>query len=596
MIPTPTPAGSITNRQGPGARGGDIPVRRTPPEWMDPTRWQQIASVAFPPDVLAALDKQDRGETLDPSERQALVDANQIVIGEVNRALRGEPFDPDVAQEPAQRGPIDPATGSPPDIGPPSGIEPIALPPQPAINAPFQDDQREPAAPTPGLVTQDTRISDPRDAPANTGLGTSQRPATAASSAPPPAAAAPPARPAPPAGGVGAQPNLPPPVSIGPPPKPIPTTPPATAPGPLPRPSSPPRAQAAPPAAPPARPAAPPPEPAAPPPPDLGPPPFAQDDQGPLLGEGPLRGSIERAGGRPTPTVARQVSGEAEGIRTGGYQGRTGGWSTLAQAAADAWERQYNERPQDLRADERAAYQRDPNSLRQTILDANSPFSRYRESWIGAFRAGEDVIGGKELAGQLSAQGDFQNPYGNTDASGAPREYTPVSSVRTSGGEPPPAEIESDGSMREYTPTSAVHTSGVPPHADDAEVPPLDDIQPPTDIGPPEGTDITLDDQPMMYRQGLNSEPGNLPASGDLPNDGGSLALDAAFPEPDSAEGELGIPNYEDDTTHDHDSDLYAVDEPAPEEEAPPEEEPYGGEEEPEYEADADDSYDEEDY
>ncbi len=39
----------------------------------------------------------------------------------------------------------------------------------------------------------------------------------------------------------------------------------------------------------------------------------------------------------------------------------------------------------------REAYERDPRALYRTIMDEDSPFRHYRESYIGAFEEGQDV-------------------------------------------------------------------------------------------------------------------------------------------------------------------------------------------------------------
>jgi len=84
-------------------------------------------------------------------------------------------------------------------------------------------------------------------------------------------------------------------------------------------------------------------------------------------------------------------------VKEKGYQGRNGGWRTAAQRAASAWIRQYETQPENLDPKERRAYEADPSSLQNTILDANSPFRDYREAWIGAWRAGEDVEGAADF-------------------------------------------------------------------------------------------------------------------------------------------------------------------------------------------------------
>jgi hypothetical protein len=79
--------------------------------------------------------------------------------------------------------------------------------------------------------------------------------------------------------------------------------------------------------------------------------------------------------------------------------------------------------------------------LYRTILDANSPFADYRESYIGAVRAGQlGVPGGAEFAEELRPYGaapsrDIQT----TDHPGVPREMTP--NERTLEGAPlPPSD------------------------------------------------------------------------------------------------------------------------------------------------------------
>lgn len=119
----------------------------------------------------------------------------------------------------------------------------------------------------------------------------------------------------------------------------------------------------------------------------------------------------------------------------GGYRGDTGGWRTLAHQSADAWEEQYHSDPNSLRPSERQAYERDPSTLHRTILNADSPFRDYRESWIGATRAGQIVPTSAEFSEELRPFGgaprSFEPDSGIsqvTDRGGVPREMTPQQS------------------------------------------------------------------------------------------------------------------------------------------------------------------------
>jgi len=243
---------------------------------------------------------------------------------------------------------------------------------------------------------------------------------------------------------------------------------------------------------------------AAPPPASIAPPlPFERDETGAVLPEGRLTRAIARAGeGRVRPTrpvverVAREIGDVFRPGDQGGWRGDTGGWRTLAQEAAAAWERQYKEAPNTLDPRERAAYQKDPHSLYTKILDPDSPFRNYRESWIGAVRNGEVVPDSAEFVGELGPYGvaaprgvpraapaaappQFEPGSGisnTTDRGGVPREYTPAS-VTGGGsgvapGQAPPTGVtnvtDAGGVPREYTPSSQTgprSTPGEPPTA-----------------------------------------------------------------------------------------------------------------------------------
>jgi hypothetical protein len=376
-----------------------------------------------------------------------------------------------------------------------------------------------------------------------------QRPAVPAAVPPepaaPPAAAAPSPAAAPPIAPIKLPPN--PPINApfqdeAPnrrPPPPKATAPVPKAPAPAPKPAVPPRATPA--STPPASIA--PPAPAPPPPP-----PFEQDAQGAVLAENRFTRSIAQAGGRPTQRVAERVAREVGEVfrpgEQGGYRGDTGGWRTLAHQAAAAWEEQYKAEPNSLKASEREAYERNPRSLHETILQADSPFRDYRESWIGAARVGQVVPGAREFTGQVGAYPQYGQagglaqdrlnaaPPGTsdiTDAGGVPREMTPSTNTRpgapltpaTSPAEEPPINIpggvrpedlvlpaselrDADGRPREYTPSSR---TGVGAPLDGAAPEPTVVIVTPDDIGPPELTPESPFVESPVSRRGGRASP-----------------------------------------------------------------------------------------
>ena len=285
--------------------------------------------------------------------------------------------------------------------------------------------------------------------------------------------------------------------------------------------------------------------------PNLAPPPspFESDPGGALLPEGRFTRAIEAAGGRRTQRVAAKVAGEIgdvyrQPIGQMGYRGDTGGWRTLAHQAAAAWEQQYHDAPDTLRPSERAAYERNPASLHQSILAADSPFRDYRESWIGAARAGDKVPGADDFNREVRAFPESRPAematrpwdFGTNDreASGAPREKTP-SPVMGPGGrvmDRPPEmaglpwdwgtnDLEATGAPRERTPASS-EPRQVVPYADqplaEGEVPgqsPLEQdryIPPPMPIDlstpevPPDDTVYSDYETPEAYRDPVYSD------------------------------------------------------------------------------------------
>jgi hypothetical protein len=446
---TPRPIGTpppVDDRTGPGARGGAIPIRRTPPPGMPVTRWAAITAALLTPEVEDALAAQDeareRGETLDVDSRRILTETATAIDNEIGRWERGEPLDP---ADPEAEAPAPP----PVDLGPP---DTSATPLEPGN----PDDTSNPEDPlsTAGIGQRAAaapplpRTLDPRDRQSNVPLAPSTTRATPPPTAPRPASSLPSTLP-----DLGPPPPLPPPTIPRPPAAPRPSTTPTP-----PRPTTPPPA---------ARPSTPPTAPTPPPPVSIAPPPrtpFEADPEGALIGEGPLRGSIEAAGGRPTESNARRAANEVQQVREGGWQGNTTGWQALAQRAAAAWEQQYKEAPGSVQAKERQAYEKDPDSLKRTILDINSPFADYREAWIGAFKEGQDVPGARDFDQSLQGTGShYQSPFGpltedsfsdepeplypdnritnEIDAGGTPREYTPSGSAPL-----PPLETELESS------------------------------------------------------------------------------------------------------------------------------------------------------
>lgn len=465
---------------------------------MPPTRWAAIIGVAITEEAEAALDKQANGEPLTDAERQILVEANTIINGEIDRWSRGEPFDPD------EEAPAPTETPGPTDLGPPTVTTPL-----PGESPGFDPVTGEVTGAAPSSPSTSTATTLPPNRPDQIAAGASIDAAILPPGRPdqiqagaaiddailPPQAPPRPARPPSTPGGVGVQPTLPPPISIGPPaaapapPSSRPAAPSASTPRPAPAaPAPPPVARPKPPPA--FRPA-----PVADPPPmSIAPPrdPF-DNAEGDSIGQGPLRGAIERAGGRATAPVASRVAAESEQIREQGWSGHTTGWQALAQAAAAAWERQYRENPTELQPAERRAYEEDPESLRREILEPTSPFRDYREAWIGAFRKGEEVPGGRELAQELAtAGGSFRSPYGAAPAA-AP-------AAPTVDGLPTPDELGPPTGEEE------------PRQTIDTEIPPDTFMyrQPMVDIAPPEGIDLTEDVvEPLPRTRVLPAAPSN---------------------------------------------------------------------------------------
>jgi hypothetical protein len=493
--PTRTPTPERTPAPtGPGSRGGQITIRDVKPATIDTERWIQIKELVYSPAVEAAIAKQARGERLDEEERRELNAANAVMASEVRRAERKEPMYPDLvpgtppaADATATPGPLEEITnaaasatvvpGTPtleatPDLGPPAaGAGPYA----PGVPLEVIDQSGKRMTMTPEEfygIPEWLR---------NTMTVVGPDPATAAQTASPSSAALDPVYGGESGSVLGTPPGLPPPAEAVPPPTPeqAPIVPPLTpaqlaaaSPGSedallgQAKKDAAARAAAAPKAPPPrrepltpsypgegsgGRPGAPTtkPAPSVKPPPDLSPPkpaeppppprpPFADDPEGATLAPSRFTRAIARAGGKPTQKVAERAAGEIRDVfrpgDQGGWRGDTGGWRTLAQRAAEAWEEQFKADPNSLRPSEREAYRADPKALYRTILDANSPFADYRESYIGAVRAGQlGVPGGAEFAEELRPYGAAPTGYvppsagisQTTDQGGVPRVKTP---------------------------------------------------------------------------------------------------------------------------------------------------------------------------
>jgi hypothetical protein len=366
--PTPVPPTRTPGPTGPGSRGGAIEIRTTAPKGMPPDRWQRIkAAVYADPLLLEALEAQDLQRPLTPEQREAILEANALINSEVRRWEAGLPFD---EGEPATTATPE-ATPGVPDLGPPTaaGQERPSdlLTIEDAFGNQFtmtrsQYDAEDPSYRETLTVVnaegQTMPVEPPFRGDASAGGAADLPPETVTAAAPPTPAVPPPAtRPLPPDPTV---PNLAPPREQ--------ERPPAIAASPKPAPPKP-------------APVVPEPKPV-----DIW------DRGGREIRQGSLRGAIERAGGPATSNAASRVTREiGEVVEKGGYQGDTGGWRTLAQQSAAAWRKQYEEDPNSLHPDERKAYERDQEALEKTILNADSPFRRYRESWIGAYRAGELV-------------------------------------------------------------------------------------------------------------------------------------------------------------------------------------------------------------
>jgi hypothetical protein len=412
---------------------------------MPPARWAKVIATAYDPSVQRVIDKQDRGEPLTVEDRRALVEADNMIRSEVRRWQDGEPDileDIDAAVQPpdvpAPPMDIGPPVGVPPDLGPPGRPEDD---PGESVLRPSDTSASAPAPTAPPDSTPPEYDDLGLPIPRNT-----SRAELAAQTPPPSPPSSPPEyddlglpiprgttrsdleQQAPP----GARPAVLPPITAAKPPDlrnssdmdlprsaVPPTKPPApvaTAPTAPVAPKAPPAATAPPPVAPKAPPAA------TKPPPDIGPParpirpPLFTDanPNDPLIDQGPFRSAIERAGGRPTQAIASRTARQIGDINRSGFQGQNEGWATDAQQAATAWEEQYHRAPQKLDPAERRAYEKNPNSLRDTILDDDSPFKNYRESWIGAYRKGELVPLAQEYDASLRGQEGYTSPFDDT--------------------------------------------------------------------------------------------------------------------------------------------------------------------------------------
>jgi len=257
-------------------------------------------------------------------------------------------------------------------------------------------------------------------------------------------------------------------------------------------PSAPPKA-APPPAAPAPAPA---PKPVTPPP-SITPPepprprnPFEPIDQGPEVDQGPLRRAINQAGGRATGATVGNVARGISGVIKEGYQGDTADWRTLAHAAANAWLKQYESNPDTLRQSERRAYEQDPASLHRSILSIDSPYSDYREAWIGAYRNGQLVPDADLFDADLRGLGgtDYQSPFKTEDHA----SVTDQGDQGDQGTQMPPSISPPEPDLT--GPISTVgSTLGAQPS--DTTIPP-----PP----PPEPDTIYGDNEPLMMRQPLD--------------------------------------------------------------------------------------------
>jgi len=179
--------------------------------------------------------------------------------------------------------------------------------------------------------------------------------------------------------------------------------------------------------------------------------------------------------------VARGISS----VIKEGYQGDTADWRTLAHAAANAWLKQYESNPDTLRQSERRAYEQDPASLHRSIMAVDSPYSDYREAWIGAYRNGQLVPDADLFDADLRGLGgtDYESPYhAGVNDQGDTGEQTPPSIA------PPESDLSG--------PISTVgSTLGAQPS--DTNIPP-----PP----PPEPDTIYGDNEPLMMREPLGGE------------------------------------------------------------------------------------------
>lgn len=387
---------------------------------MPADRWDRIwTAISSDPEVLDAIDAQrNGGEKLNEHQRQVLVDASNDVRGAIARWQRGLPFGPLPGEEGYESWIVTHPEDNP-NRGAGATDETLG-----AVQGPPLPPDIGPVAPTVPL---------PSDRPAADEFG--YTPATAAAMAPRPVPPPPPPPPPPP---------VTPPLAAGTTPPPTPPRPPT----PLPTPPRPPgTAEAMPPSiGPPAAQAPPAPIPAPRPP---------APSEAPIR-PGLLRTAIEAAGGTSGPTMARGIAQGQNPIIAGGFQGMDPTWRVDAQQAASAWLDQFQRSPSTLDPRERDAYQRDPSSLRRTILAPDSPFANYRESWIGAFRQGELVPQGREFDAELRQQGGdaYRSPYHDlplppAGAARAPEQVGSALGAGVSGLEPSqigPPELDLSGS------------------------------------------------------------------------------------------------------------------------------------------------------
>jgi hypothetical protein len=277
--------------------------------------------------------------------------------------------------------------------------------------------------------------------------------------------------------------------------------------------------------------------------------------------------------------VAERAAGEIRDVfrpgDQGGWRGDTGGWRTLAQRAAEAWEEQFKADPNSLRPSEREAYRADPKALYRTILDANSPFADYRESYIGAVRAGQlGVPGGAEFAEELRPYGAAPTGYvppsagisQTTDQGGVPRVKTPSGLPGSLSAPPepgPPVEagpdLSGDGSLVGDLTTAPEPERVVPlpgeevlPEADAAVI-----ILGTPDLSAPESVDQMIEpeiDQGIVaYADEGSYDQGSY-------DQGGSYSLDDLYA---SEEPVYEYEEYDEGGGYESEGDTYAYDEPS---------------------------------